>query len=315
MAEIGLGTAAIGRPLYINIKDGRDVKPFDIEEFRKDGEALLDFAYANGIRVLDTAPGYGMAEKLVLEWLIKRDITDVVVASKWGYTYVANFSATAVVHEVKEHSITKLNEQWATTQKLLPSLGLYQIHSATLDTQVLNNKEILKRLFELKKTHGIYIGLSTTGVHQLEVLQVALEVEVEDEPLFDSFQVTYNVFEQSIAGLVEAAFGRKIVVKEALANGRVFPNEEKYPHYALHYKLLTQLSKKYNVGVDAIALRFCMDSIASHTVLSGASTVTQLSQNLKANDFKLTEEDYTKLTAMKVKPEKYWSERKRLEWN
>lgn len=315
MAKIGLGTAAIGRPLYINIKDEVESKPFDKKEFIRKGEVLLDFAYANGVRIVDTAPGYGLAENLVTEWLQNRTISDVSVSSKWGYTYVADFSATAEQHEVKEHSLAKLNEQWEVTKGLLPSLNTYQIHSATLDTGVLQNKEVLKRLYEIKKTHNVAIGLTATGVNQLEVMRLAMAIEVENEPLFDSFQVTYNVFDQSIAELVGADFDRTIIVKEALANGRVFPNLQRYPHYSAHYDLLSELSKKYEVGVDAIALRFCMDSIKSDTVLSGASSQKQLSENLKAYDFVLTEDEIARIKMLKVDPEAYWCERKALEWN
>ena len=320
MSKIGLGTAAIGRPLYINIKEGNQSEPFDLVAFRKSGEELLDFAYAKGVRILDTAPGYGLAENLVLQWLQKRNIRDVDVSSKWGYTYVADFSATAVEHETKEHSLAKLDEQWQATKELLPSLNLYQIHSATLDTKVLENVEVLKRLFEFKKTHNIDIGLTTTGANQLEVMRLARDVEVESEPLFDSFQVTYNIFDQSIAELVRASSNsyrddRKIIVKEALANGRVFPNVHRYPQYVAHYELLLELSKKYAVGVDAVALRFCMDSINSDIVLSGASNKQQLSENLQAYDFVLTEEEIARIRTLKVVPEGYWSERKKLEWN
>jgi aryl-alcohol dehydrogenase-like predicted oxidoreductase len=315
MAQIGLGTAAIGRSLYINIREEVESKPFDKQEFIKEGEALLDFAYAKGIRILDTAPGYGLAESLVTQWLQKQDITDVAVSSKWGYTYVADFSATAEEHEVKEHSLAKLNEQWDATKELLPSLGVYQIHSATLETKVLSNSDVLNRLYELKKTYNLKIGLTTTGANQADVMRLAMDVKVENEPLFDSFQVTYNVFDQSLAEIIDKNIGRKIIIKEALANGRVFPNLERYPHYAAQYELLVDLATKYHVGVDAIALRFCMDSISSDVVLSGASTKTQLAENLKVQDFELTEDEISRIRTLKVSPDAYWAERKRLEWN
>lgn len=320
MSKIGLGTAAIGRPIYINIKDVKQSESFDLTRFRKAGEELLDFAYAKGIRILDTAPGYGLAEDLVTQWLKKSKSTDVAVSSKWGYTYVADFLTTAIEHEVKEHSLAKLNEQWEVTKGLLPNLNLYQIHSATLDTKVLQNVEVLNRLHELKKTHNIKIGLTTTGANQFEVMRLAIDVEVEDEPLFDSFQVTYNIFDQSIVELVGASTDsypndRKIIVKEALANGRIFPDLEKYPHYSAHYTLLADLADKYKVGVDAVALRFCMDSIPAEIVLSGASNKQQLSENLKAYDFELTADEIERIKDLKVTPDSYWQERKALEWN
>ena len=68
-------------------------------------------------------------------------MTSIEIATKWGYTYTANFDANATVHEVKEHSLSKLNEQWNFSKQLLPYLKVYQIHSATLETGVLENKK------------------------------------------------------------------------------------------------------------------------------------------------------------------------------
>ena len=58
-----------------------------------------------------------------------------------------------------------------------------------------------------------------------------------------------------------------------------------------------------------------MDSIKSDIVLSGANTQKQLAENLKAYDFVLTEEEIARIKMLKVDPEGYWSERKKLEWN
>ena len=39
-----------------------------------------------------------------------------MIGSKWGYAYVADFRQGADVHEVKEHSVARLAEQWPQTQ-------------------------------------------------------------------------------------------------------------------------------------------------------------------------------------------------------
>jgi aryl-alcohol dehydrogenase-like predicted oxidoreductase len=51
-----------------------------------------------------------------------------------------------------------------------------------------------------------------------------------------------------------------------------------------------RLAKKYQVGTDAIALRYVMDNLEPTYLLSGASTIEQLEQNIKAYNFKLEEE-------------------------
>ena len=313
--KLGLGMAAIGRPHYINIRQ-EQVAPFDLEGFRQKGRAVLDVAYASGLRYFDTAPGYGLAEQLLLDWAHEKQDASIEVATKWGYTYTANFDANATQHEVKEHSLSKLKEQWAQSQKLLPYLSTYQIHSATFETGVLENAAVLGHLAQLKEKQALRMGLSTTGANQVEVLEKALEVEVDGVALFEVFQVTYNVLDQSLFDIgkqiVEA--GKRLVIKEALANGRVFPNPA-YPQYEGLYAILGRLAEAHQVGIDAIALRFCIDTLQPFKVLSGAANKLHIEQNLQAETFTLAAANIDLLQSFATDPLVYWPERKQLKWN
>ena len=313
--KIGLGTAAIGRPEYINIRQSTK-SAFDLKTFRTAGLKMLDEAYSQGIRYFDTAPGYGMAEQLLIDWIKENRYTDVEIATKWGYSYVANFDPLATVHEVKEHSRQNLNSQWEQSKKLLPNLSTYQIHSATFESRVLMNEEVLNRLGEMKQEFGLRIGMSSTGSNQEEVLKAAMDIEFEGKPLFDVYQVTYNLLDQSLGNIAKqlTAQEKRVVVKEALANGRVFSNPN-FPHYAQLYTFLEKLANKYDVDIDAIAIRFVLDSINPFMVLSGASQVNHITDNLKANTFQLTSEELVELKRFSVMPDVYWKERKALGWN
>lgn len=314
--SIGLGTAAIGRPLYINLRTkDNNTENFQLEAFKEKGIQLIRKAYSEGVRHFDTAPGYGVAEDILLDWISRDNPTDISVSTKWGYTYVANFDPNAELHEVKEHSLEKLNEQWEHSRLLLPHLKIYQIHSATLDSGVLDNEVILERLFELKKEFKIQIGISVSGANQNEIIEKALSIEFNNELLFDCFQVTFNVFDQSLLLIVDQIKRRnkKIIIKEALANGRIFPND-KYRNYSKTYHKLRALANKYKIGVDAIAIRFCMDMISPLSVLSGASEEPQLLTNLEALKVKLSSDDLTSLKDLAVETEAYWTERKKLGW-
>jgi aryl-alcohol dehydrogenase-like predicted oxidoreductase len=314
--DIGLGTAAIGRPQYINIKQNKAATSFSLENFKKKGMSMLDHAYGLGVRYFDTAPGYGLAEQLLIDWVTKKKEPDITVATKWGYTYVANFDPDAKIHEVKEHSFKKLNEQWDVSKQLLPYLKYYQIHSATFESGILENRAVLERLFQLKEIHNIKVGLTTTGSDQAEVLQKGIDVHFKGEQLFEVFQCTYNVLDQRIYQLGHQIISDKkqLVVKEALANGRLFPNKN-YPEYGALYKELEALSKKYEVGIDAINLQFCLAQLAGAVVLSGANKLEYLEQNLKVADFELSEQEIEMLAQFKIDPQHYWQERKRLTWN
>ncbi|MFT5848975.1 MAG: aryl-alcohol dehydrogenase-like predicted oxidoreductase [Psychroserpens sp.] len=308
--QIGLGLAALGRPEYINIREDSNIDKSKTA-FKTNAFDVLDFAYQNGVRFFDTAPSYGLGEHFLLDWKNARQHKDVTLSTKWGYTYVANWElGFEGKHEVKEHSVSKLNEQWETSKALLLQLKIYQVHSATIESGILKDTSIHERLFQLKKEYGLKIGITTSGFNQSEILNIAKDIAVNNELLFDSYQVTYNVFEQSTFNTLQElkTKGKTIIIKEALANGRVFTNEHTKKH-------LETLSKIYNVKIDAIALRFVIDTLQPTIVLSGASNTNHLAQNLKALDFELSLDHLELLKSLRINSKVYWDERRDLAWN
>ncbi|MBK8504673.1 MAG: aldo/keto reductase [Saprospiraceae bacterium] len=315
MTAIGFGTAAIGRPQYINLKSEQKTSVFKLTKFKLESIEVIQKAYDIGIRYFDTAPGYGIAEEMMSKWLSHQNDPDVEVATKWGYTYTADFNPDALIHEVKDHRLVKLNEQFANSKKLLPYLSTYQVHSATFETGILQNREVIHRLAAIKEEYNLRIGITTSGTNQNDVILAASEVIFDRKVLFDTFQVTYNLFDQQLQEIIPLfnTSGLRLIIKEAMANGRVFRNPN-YPHYEKNYQICEELARKYKVGVDAIALRFVIDSIHPHTVLSGANQVSQLHQNMKALSFRLTSDEIDQLQRLKVNPIEYWNERKNLTW-
>jgi len=207
-------------------------------------------------------------------------------------------------------------EQWKISKKLLPALKIYQVHSATFESGILENKDVLNRLYEIKKQTGLQIGITTSGVNQSEIIEAALKIKIEKEDLFDSYQVTYNILEQATHNILKLLLelGKTVIIKEALANGRIFKNE-KFSHYQKFYNVLNSLAKKYRVGTDAVALRYVMDNLEPTFLLSGASNKEQLEQNIKAQNFKLEKEELKVLNSFKTDSQKYWEERNMLSWN
>ncbi len=314
--QIALGTAAIGRPVYINIKQEPSGPDFSLDTFRQKGVSMLETAYRKGIRHFDTAPNYGLAEGLLIDWIKQKNDPSLTVSTKWGYTYIADFDPEATEHEIKEHSLIKLNEQWEVSKALLPNLKLYQIHSATFESGVLNNTEVINRLYALKQKFDLIIGLTITGSNQAEVLKKALTLEVDGDRLFQSVQFTFNLLDQSVAGMIDDLKQLKgpILIKEVLANGRLIPNDN-YIVYRSLYDEMKRLAKKYVVNPDAIALRFAMDSFENSVVLSGANNETHLEANLKAKMFSLTPDEMDLLRSFAIAPQEYWKERNELKWN
>lgn len=314
--RIGLGLAAIGRPEYINIRREND-EDKSVSYYKENAQKVLNFAYDQGVRDFDTAPSYGKGEQFLLDWYRQHQYKDVNLSTKWGYTYVANWEiGYDDSHEIKEHSLEKLTEQWSFSKQFLPGLKIYQIHSATFESGVLENHSVLKKLHKIKKEAGVAIGLSASGENQKEILEFASKIMVDNEILFESFQVSYNILETSTHDLLKKLLhqGKTVIIKEALANGRVFKNSH-YPDYKNLYNVLGRIAKKYGVTVDAVALRYVIDHLQPSLVLSGASTNKQLAENLRAKDFKLEDSEISELNNLSVDSGIYWAERKELVWN
>ena len=307
VSRLGLGLAALGRPGYINLGHGDDLGARkDVATLEHEAHEVLDAAYAGGIRYFDAARSYGKAEEFLASWLESRGLSpgEVTVGSKWGYTYTADWHVDAEVHEVKDLSLATLRRQLAESRALLgPHLRLYQIHSATLESGVLEDDALLDELAGLRGT-GLAIGLTATGPGQRETIERALEVGI-----FDTVQATWNLLERSAGPALDAAHaaGLGVIVKEALANGRLTARGDVAP--------LRELAHRSRTSPDALALAAALSQPWADVVLSGAATVDTLRSNLKALELVLDAELTSKLAELAEGPVRYWEERSALPWN
>jgi aryl-alcohol dehydrogenase-like predicted oxidoreductase len=290
--RLGLGLAALGRPGYINLGHGGDLGgDTDVSALEARSHEVLDAARAAGISYFDAARSYGRAEAFLSSWLDSRVIEpgDITVASKWGYVYTAEWLIDAEQHEVKDLSAENLRRQAKESRALLGDhLRLYQIHSATLESGVLEDPEVRAELDRLRG-QGLKIGFTSTGPRQRETIERALEVGG-----FDAVQATWNLLERSAGPALAAAHeaGLRVIVKEALANGRLIEP----------------------VG-DAVAIAAALAQPWADVVLSGAATVDHLESNLRALDAVYDEAMEAKLAGLVEDPESYWSTRASLPWN
>lgn len=301
---IGLGLAALGRPGYLNVGHGADLGERRApEDLRRRTADVLDAAYAGGVRYLDAARSYGRAEEFLAAWLDDRRPRDVTVGSKWGYTYTAAWQVDADPPEVKDHGRETLERQIGETRALLGDrLALYQIHSATLETGVLEDRAVLDRLAELR-AHGVAIGFTTSGTGQTDTIRRALEVGG-----FDAVQSTWNLHERSAGdALAEAhAAGLQVIVKEALANGRL-TDRDGDPR-------LLEVAREAGTTADAVALAAALAQPWATVVLSGAATTATLRSNLAARDVDPAVAADPRLDALREERGAYWERRSGMRW-
>jgi aryl-alcohol dehydrogenase-like predicted oxidoreductase len=305
-AEIGLGLAALGRPGYINLRHGSDIADTSPEAMERGAHAVLDAAYDGGVRAFDAARSYGAAESFLASWLRDRGLSrdEVFVSSKWGYAYTAGWRVEAEHHEVKELTADQLRRQWAETRELLGDhIRLYQIHSATLESGVLDDAAVRDELAGLRDA-GVLVGLTVTGPAQAATIEHAL-----DNGGFDEVQATWNLHERSAEDALARAHeaGLRVYVKEALANGRLTARGAAGE--------LAEAARELGVGEDAVALAAALARPWADVVLSGAATADQLRSNLQAREVTWDEGLERRLAGLAEDPEAYWAGRAALPWN
>lgn len=275
---------------------------------RTRAHAMLDAAWAKGIRYVDAARSYGRAEQFLGEWLTEHPErrSEFTIGSKWGYRYVADWQRDVDVHEVKDHSLAHIETQWPET---LAALGeapdLYLIHSVTPDSPALADTALLDRLRKLA-AEGVRVGISTSGPHQAAVLDAARALA--DTP-FSAVQATVNVLEPSVAPALERAHdvGWFVVAKEEFANGRLAstPAGEPSTPWA------AALTEATGLVPEVAALGWALAQPYLDVALTGAVTEQQLDANLTA--VALTPEQLA-AAAVAVDPTEYWAARSSLTW-
>jgi aryl-alcohol dehydrogenase-like predicted oxidoreductase len=316
VTPIGLGLAALGRPGYINLGHNADLgTDKSISAMEAHAHSVLDAAWDAGIRYFDAARSYGRAEQFLASWLRARGIPPgaVTVGSKWGYTYTANWQVEAEQHEVKEHSLAVLQRQRAESDANLGSyLNLYQIHSATLQSGVLDNADVLDQLADYRNA-GLAIGLTLSGPRQTDTLRRALDVQRGGRPLFATVQATWNLLEPSAGDVLADAYaaGMGVLVKEALANGRLTPRNSDPTQRAL----LDEVAAAHDTTIDALALAAVLAQPWCTLVLSGAARIEHVRSNVRALDLSLNAEIQARLATLAEPPEQYWATRSDLAWN
>jgi aryl-alcohol dehydrogenase-like predicted oxidoreductase len=321
-SQFGLGLAALGRPGYINLGHADDLnREYSVESMQQHAHGVLDVAWKFGVRYFDAARSYGKAEAFLGSWIRDRKIApgEITVGSKWGYTYTADWqiqTPDGVAHEVKRHELDVLQRQHAeSVNEFGEYLNLYQIHSATLDSGVLENAEVLDHLAGLREG-GLKIGLSVSGPNQSKTIEKALGINFDSGQLFDSVQATWNLLERSAGDALQLAHdsGIDVIVKEGLANGRLTSRNSE-PEFKSNLRTLTKIASSLGATVDALSLAAVWNQPWTNTVLSGASTSEHLMSNLVAKELEWNEATFRELDQLTEVPEEYWSLRSALAWN
>lgn len=248
--KIGLGSVQFGLPYGISNQNGQT----PIEEVSK----IFDLAYANGIRIIDTASGYGTSESVIG----KLDNNRFSIVSKFGPS-----SSVEDVRQQLKNSLSALNAK---------SLYGYLAHRP-LD--LLKNPIVWQELQKLKAEKKISkIGFSLNSTDEYQKLKSA-----GMKP--DLVQVPFNYFDTRFREVLTElkTNGCEVHTRSTFLQGLFFTDTKKLSPFFDELKPnLQYLHKTYNNKLEGALLSYVLKQDFIDVVIMGVENAAQLEVNLKS---------------------------------
>ncbi len=233
VSPVGYGAFKLGRNQKTKYPDSYELP--DDQETTRILEAVLDL----GIRLVDTAPAYGISEERIGK-LISHRRDDFVLSTKTGELFEDgeshyDYSAAGTRASI-ERSLKRLKTD---------VLDIVFVHSNGRDSFIQQQTDVVPTLQKLKEA-GLIRAIGFSG-KQVSGAELALEWA-------DALMVEYHIGDTSHAGVIEEAHRREIgiIVKKGLASGHLAAPE---------------------------AIRFVLGNPLVHSMVIGGMNTTHLASN------------------------------------
>lgn len=308
ISRIGLGTWAIGGgPAW-----GGDQ---DLAESIK----TIRSCKALGINLIDTAPGYnfGQSERIVGRALEGARRDDYVVVTKCGIVWTREGSLFNKVGDTQLYKNLSKESIMEEIEQSLERLGfdyidVYMTHWQSVEPFFTPINETMEALLELKAQGKIKaIGAANISPDQvreylkygeLDIVQAkysVLDRAVERDliPICQEYGVTLQAYSPLEQGLLSGALGRDYVPVGAQCNKPWFQPEAMQKAMDM-MDSWQELCQKYDCTIANLALAWVLAQGDFITLLSGATTVAQIAENVKSTNIILTPEDEKWMRAM-----------------
>lgn len=264
---------------------------------QEDSFAIMDYAFANGVNVFDTANVYnqGDSEKIVGNWLKgKRD--QIILATKVFGQMGSNPNDSGLsrrnILAAVEQSLARLQTDY---------IDLYYLHSPDYNTDIDETMQAMNQLVQSGKIR--YIGVSNYAAWQIADILAVCEtrnyvkpvitqnvynpitrgIESELVPFLNHHKMALTVYNPIAGGLLA---GKHKPGKPA-DNTRFALNKTYYDRYWSKENFeavenLTAIAQEHNMSILQLAMRWCAIQPHVTTIISGVSKLEQLRQNLQS---------------------------------
>ncbi len=276
--------------------------------------AAIHRAVELGINWIDTAAvyGFGHSEEIVrkaLDGMSERPYVftkcGLVPSADDAKTPVENISAASIKREC-EASLRRLNVE---------TIDLYQIHWPTDD--IADIEEAWTAMTDLQRAgHVRYIGVSNFDVAELQralgvgpitSLQppyslVKPDVENTILPFCQSHGIGTIVYSPMGAGLLTGAMTRERALALAPEDWRSKNAEFQEPKLSRNLKivdLLIAIGKRHGRSAGEVAIAWTLHNPAVTAAIVGARSAAQVEGNINALTFRLSDEEYAEIAALR----------------
>ena len=258
-SKLILGTVQMGLPYGINNTIGK--VPLD------NSLKILDYAFNNGIRTLDSAEAYGDSHEVIGNYHNKFNNS---------FKVISKFSSKRL--DLPNNLIERVHENLHTLN--VKSLYSYMFHTFNdLKINYNNFKEDLLYLKNLNKINKIGVSIYTN-----EELEEVLKYE--DIGLI---QIPFNLFDNSFHRkeilLKAKSKGVEVHVRSAFLQGLFFKDINTIKGKMLPLKpyliQLEDIKNKYNINTETLALKYVLQKDYIDNVLIGVDSITQLKKNIE----------------------------------
>lgn len=249
-----LGTVQLGLDYGINNISGKPT--------RKNAFAILEEAYSQRIKYLDTAAAYGDSEEVI---------------GKFHNVFQKRFPILTKFHPKGGDDVSKLVSS-ALGRLNVPEIEVMFFHS--YQDYKDNPKLVDDLLIEVKAGRVNKIGVSVYSNEEIENLLDVRDIKVIQAPfnLLDNESKRREIFERAKAG------GKEIHTRSVFLQGLFFKDTESLPEKLNPLKLqlqkITGLAQESNLSIASLALNYVLSKNYIDGVLIGVDNEQQLKSNM-----------------------------------
>ena len=278
-----------------------------------DAKRVFDRAIERGVNLVDTANVYneGKSEELTGAW-IKDKRNKVLLATKCRFPIGFGMTEKPGPHDMglsRQHIMSAC--EGSLRRLKTDHIDLYQVHQQDNTVRI---EETLRALDDLVTQGKVrYIGCSNYAGYRL--VESFWAAEKNRTHRYESVQLQWNLLERGAEREVIPAcrrYGAGVLVWSPLASGFLSgkyrrnqppPEGARLAEWKDSMKrigversydvieLVEKIAKRRETSSAAVAIAWLMAKKETTSVILGARTTTQLDDNLKALDVKLTDED------------------------